>query len=522
MSPVAILLARVSRRSRVLLAATAAVGVIARLAVWATAVAVEQDRLALTTVVGIATAALWLLQRVLAVAVRSALEIDLHRVTSRALLESDVLGVALDDLHRVVWEGHARARNLVGDVVPALLADAVAAAVLVPIVVRTFPAQLLVAALGALAVVMATTFALRGMNARLQDALLQALQRVNDRLLLAIEARLELVSRGAEDAHARALEGELQGYRDRAHRSAIAGAVLGRAPLAAGIAVAGLVVLADAAERAALGTALLGQALVLAAVVPPVLGLVVHVNQIARDSSTVKPFIALLLQARRPELERHDREAVQMPSEIVAERIGFAYGKDRSDVLREVSFRWRPGEALVLVGPNGTGKTTLLHLILGLRAPTRGSLSIAGRDIARVDLVTLRRQTAFLPQRPYLGEPFSTVREAIAIACPGTTDDTARAALEGVHVRVSLDERIGELSAGQRQRIALARVSVLDAAMVLLDEPDANLDADGIALVSRLVDEWSAQGKMVAVVAHTKALAEREGVRVELASHPVG
>ena len=70
---------------------------------------------------------------------------------------------------------------------------------LTPIVVRSFPSQLLVASVGALAVVMATTFALRGVNTRLQDALLAAVQRVSDRIVVAIEARLELVTRGAEE-----------------------------------------------------------------------------------------------------------------------------------------------------------------------------------------------------------------------------------------------------------------------------------------------------------------------------------
>jgi ABC-type transport system involved in cytochrome bd biosynthesis fused ATPase/permease subunit len=81
----------------------------------------------------------------------------------------------------------------------------------------------------------------------------------------------------------------------------------------------------------------------------------------------------------------------------------------------------------------------------------------------------------------------------------------------------ALDVRVGELSAGQRQRLALARVLLQDAHIVLLDEPDANLDRDGIAMVRALLEELVAEGRMVAVAAHTRELAELPGVMVSLA-----
>lgn len=499
-----------------LIGATTTVGIGARLAVFVTATSVAAGDLRSTSVVGVLTAGLWFAQRALAAALRPELEIDLHRATARAVLEGDVIATPTDDLHRVIWEGQSRARALVADTLPALTGDLVATCVLAPLVLATFPSRLVIAATVALVVILATTLVLRGANARLQSAVLEAMQRVQDVLLLAIEGRLELVARGHEDVHARGFSETLDAYRRRARRAALASAVVGRVPIAAGMAIVALVVLSDAHLARTEGASVLGQALVLAAASPPVLGLVMETNQLARSTVAVRPFVDLLRQQRRAELASAPRAGVELPCEVTADALAFAYAAGRDRVLDGISFRWVPGEVLVLTGANGSGKSTLLRLLIGLRSPTSGALRFEGRSTEEIDLVALRRRTSFLPQRPYLGEAYATVRDALGIGVEGATDEAMVAALERAGVSLSLERGVGELSAGQRQRVALARVVLQDAALVLLDEPDANLDRDGVALVASLAKEWTSRGKMVAIAAHSVELAELDGVTIAL------
>jgi ABC-type transport system involved in cytochrome bd biosynthesis fused ATPase/permease subunit len=287
-------------------------------------------------------------------------------------------------------------------------------------------------------------------------------------------------------------------------------------PLAVGVAIVALVVLVDSGLRDAVAMVVFGRALVLASAAVPVLSALLAANELLRITTTVRPFVELLESARRPELARQNADRPTVPADVVADDLAFAYGKGEPEVLSAVSFRWKKGDALVLAGPNGSGKSTLLRLLVGLRPQTRGALSIGGKSLEAIDLVALRRDVTFLPQRPYLGEPSTAVREVLALAKERATDADLSRALERVGLAVSLDRAVGELSAGQRQRVALARIVLSDRAIVLLDEPDANLDAAGVGMVERLVRDMIAGGKMVAVAAHTADFAELGGCRVDL------
>lgn len=191
-------------------------------------------------------------------------------------------------------------------------------------------------------------------------------------------------------------------------------------------------------------------------------------------------------------------------------------------VLDDVTFHVPIGEFLCLCGPNGAGKSTLLRVLLGLRQPQGGSVTVGGVELGTLDLQKLRRSIAYLPQRPYLGEHYATIRSALRGLDEDASDGAMRAAIDRVGLGNAarsgdvLDVEIGELSAGQRQRLALARVLLHDAAIYLLDEPDANLDRAGIALVAELVRDLAARGRMVAIAAHTGELAAIPGVRLRL------
>ncbi|WP_370420067.1 thiol reductant ABC exporter subunit CydD [Streptomyces sp. QH1-20] len=199
--------------------------------------------------------------------------------------------------------------------------------------------------------------------------------------------------------------------------------------------------------------------------------------------------------------------------------------------LPEVSFDVRPGETVALVGPSGAGKTTLLNVLLGFVRPTAGRVCVGGADLSSLSPESWRDQVAWVPQRPRLFA--GTVAENVRLARPDATDAQVRDALRAAGaldfvtmLHHGTDTRLGEdgagLSAGQRQRLALARAFLADRPVLLLDEPTASLDGETEAAVVEAVRRL-AVGRTVLLVAHRPALlsvADRV-VRLPSASGPV-
>jgi thiol reductant ABC exporter CydD subunit len=183
-----------------------------------------------------------------------------------------------------------------------------------------------------------------------------------------------------------------------------------------------------------------------------------------------------------------------------------------------------PGEIVAVTGPSGCGKSTLLSVILGLRLPQAGSVCLGGVDLKDLDLDDWRSRVGWVPQRPHLFA--RSVADNIRLGCPDASDAAVAAALEAAGltevigrlpdgVDTLLREGGAGLSAGERQRVSLARAFVRDAPLLLLDEPTASLDgeteADVLAAVRRLVN-----GRTAVIVAHRPALAALSDRVVEL------
>jgi heme exporter protein A len=172
--------------------------------------------------------------------------------------------------------------------------------------------------------------------------------------------------------------------------------------------------------------------------------------------------------------------------------------------LAGISLRVDGGRTVALLGANGAGKTTLLRLLATSIRPSYGSARVDGLDV--VDEAHLvRGRVAYLSHATGLYDDL-TARENLRFAATllGTEDATERVerALLDVNMRARAGDRVRDFSAGMRKRVALARILLGAPSLVLLDEPYAALDADGMAIVDALLDAWHGVGVSVLVASH--------------------
>jgi len=171
-----------------------------------------------------------------------------------------------------------------------------------------------------------------------------------------------------------------------------------------------------------------------------------------------------------------------------------------------------------VLGPSASGKTTLIRLLLGLWSPQSGVVRLDGADVALCDRDALGPHVGYVPQdvELFAGTVGENIARFGAVAGPETSERIVRAAeLAHAHAMIlalpnGYDTEIGEggaaLSGGQRQRIALARAVYGDPRLVVLDEPNANLDAAGEAALRATLAALKARGTTVVLIAHDPAL----------------
>ena len=227
--------------------------------------------------------------------------------------------------------------------------------------------------------------------------------------------------------------------------------------------------------------------------------------------------LELTESSKREPRERSTRRPTTDSSVVRLEGVSYAYPARAGQVLDDIDLELCAGETVALVGPSGSGKSTLAAIVLGLAEPTAGRVLVDGSERADGDLAAWRRQVAWVPQRATI---FSgTVADNIRLADPDADDERVRTAARLVGADVFIEElprgyetAVGDggrpLSAGQAQRIALARAFVRDAKLVVLDEPTANLDPANADAVADAVQQLS-EGRTVLVIAHRPELATR-------------
>jgi len=199
----------------------------------------------------------------------------------------------------------------------------------------------------------------------------------------------------------------------------------------------------------------------------------------------------------------------------------FQSGERTIEVLRGVDLEIQPGESIAIVGQSGIGKSTLLHVLGGLDAPSAGSVLFRGEDLFAKDgderAAFRNASLGFVFQFHHLLPEFSALEN---VMMPGLLRGLGfdvmrtRAAemLREVELGERLDHRVGKLSGGERQRVALARALVLQPTLVLADEPTGNLDpATGDRIGELLLAMNRTRGTALVVVTHSERLAARMG-----------
>ena len=201
-------------------------------------------------------------------------------------------------------------------------------------------------------------------------------------------------------------------------------------------------------------------------------------------------------------------------TDLALEGLRITYPGRSEPALEDVSLTVRAGETLALVGPSGCGKSTLLGVLLGLLRPERGSIRVGGVELSELDPEAWRARLAWVPQRPHLFD--ASIADNVRVGRRDASDEEVRTALVDAgltdvvaNLPAGLETILGDLgaglSAGERQRLALARAFLRDAPLLLLDEPTAGLDGHTEREIVQSIRRL-AKGRTVVLVAHRPAL----------------
>jgi heme exporter protein A len=194
-------------------------------------------------------------------------------------------------------------------------------------------------------------------------------------------------------------------------------------------------------------------------------------------------------------------ESVPHESPPLLQARGLTFSRNEEAIFGPLDFSLHPGEVVLIEGDNGSGKTTLLKVLCGLLEPSSGQVLLHD---APLTLARLSHQVALLGHLLGLKMELSTLQNLrFAVGMGGIRSGiTPQLALASVGLEGYEDQPLRTLSAGQKKRVALARLLLVPAALWLLDEPYANLDRSGIELVNRLLDHHARRGGAALITSH--------------------
>lgn len=200
-----------------------------------------------------------------------------------------------------------------------------------------------------------------------------------------------------------------------------------------------------------------------------------------------------------------------------------SYGRSKN-ILADINFRIDDGEFIFVSGPSGAGKSTLLRLIGGLELPSRGSVQVNGHRLDKLPARArpyLRRAVGVVLQDTHLLQDRSSLANVLLPLAvmglePSTAQARARAAMEKVGLRGKEDLKPVEMSGGEQQRLAIARAIVNRPAILIADEPTANLDADNAKRIMDVLMDFNRVGVTTLIASHDLNLMARYARRTLL------
>jgi len=224
-----------------------------------------------------------------------------------------------------------------------------------------------------------------------------------------------------------------------------------------------------------------------------------------------------------------DKGSRSKPSILTAENVSVKF--DQQTVLKSINFQLQKGEILNIIGPNGAGKTTLLRSIVGL-VPKFGQIFLNGEEIETMDLSQIVNQIAYLPQNPSDLLFAETVKEELQISLRNHRMQKSQEELTSYLAKFGLEDKKNayprDLSIGERQRVALAAMTIIEPKIILLDEPTRGLDYKAKSALNNLLKAWADQDIAIILITHdvefAAAIADRvlilESGEIKFIGHP--
>lgn len=235
-----------------------------------------------------------------------------------------------------------------------------------------------------------------------------------------------------------------------------------------------------------------------------------HLGSIKKEEGAMARILSLISEKNESTETLVAPDVSELEGEIVFHNVRFAYGETATPVFQNLSLSIQPGTTVACVGPSGAGKTTLTHLLMKTYEPQEGDISIDGLSLRELPHQWLRRQIGVVLQEPYLFH--TTIRENIRFGRLDATDEE----VQFVAKQANIDEFVQQLpqkyetvvgeghtniSRGQAQRIAIARMLLKDPRIVILDEATSSLDSENEHLVQEALHKLT-RGRTTIVIAH--------------------
>lgn len=254
-------------------------------------------------------------------------------------------------------------------------------------------------------------------------------------------------------------------------------------------------------------------------------------SQLGAAFAKARQSIEMFAKLSQVPLEPDSGSALRTYSGAVEFRdAAFAFQGANAPMFESLSLKMEPGSVLVVTGSNGTGKTTIGRLMMGLLEPIRGQILVDGLDLKQVAPEWWRRQVIYLPQEPALLN--ATIEQNLRVNNPEIDGTALNAIVDACGLRKFLDESPQgfetpvmdngwRLSEGIRRRIALARGLTTNGQLAIIDEPTESLDADGCAAVHQILGTLVKQGKTIIIMSHDPNVVNGPHTVLDLNEKPV-